>query len=87
MEGALKKTSLKRVISSEHPDILLLQETMGVGEEVKSCLEQLLLGWKFETLDALGRYGGLATRWNTQTIQVLNTWGLDSGLGIIVVSP
>lgn len=73
LAGALKKLSLKRVISSEHPDILLLQETMGIGEEVKSCLEQLLPGWKFETLDALGRSGGWATGWNTQKIQVLNT--------------
>jgi len=73
LAGALKKPILKRVISSEHPDVLLLEETMGVGEEVKSCMEKLLPSWKFETLDAFGIFGGLETRWNTQTIQVLNT--------------
>jgi hypothetical protein len=57
--GSLKKPALKRVIFSEHPDVLLLQETLGEGEEVKSRLELLLPGWKFETLDALGRSGGL----------------------------
>ena len=65
LAGALKKPALKRVISSEHPDVLLLEETMGVGEEVKSCLEKLLPRWNFETLYALGRSGGLATGWNT----------------------
>ena len=44
LEGALKTPSLKRVIPLEHPDVLLLQETMGVGEEVKSSLELLLPG-------------------------------------------
>jgi hypothetical protein len=84
--GALKKPSLKRVISMEHLDVLLLQETMGIGEEVKTCPENLLPDWKFETMDALGRSGGLTTGWNTQTIQVINTWGLDSGLGISVLA-
>jgi exonuclease III len=61
LAGALKKPTLKRVITTEHPDVLLLQETMGVGEEVKSSLELLLLGWVFITVDAMGRSGGLAT--------------------------
>jgi exonuclease III len=37
--GPLKKPALKRVICSEHPDVLLLQETLGEGEEVKTRLE------------------------------------------------
>ena len=68
LEGALKKPALKRVISSEHPDVLLLEETMGVGEEVKSCMEKLLPSCKFETLDSFGIFGGLEIRWNTQRI-------------------
>jgi hypothetical protein len=87
LAGALKKPSLKRVIATEHPDVLLLQETMGVGEEVKSSLELLLPGWNFITVDAMGRSGGLATGWNSHNIQVINTWGLDSGLGITVLTP
>jgi hypothetical protein len=38
----LKRPSLKRVIDKEHPNILLLQEMMGEGEEVKSRLISLL---------------------------------------------
>jgi exonuclease III len=85
--GALKKPALKRVIATEHPDVLLLQETMGVVEEVKFNLELLLPGWKFITVDAMGRSGGLAIGWNSHNIQVINTWALDSGLGISVLAP
>jgi exonuclease III len=38
--GPLKRPTLKRVVSSEHPDVLLLQETLGEGEEVKSSLKE-----------------------------------------------
>jgi exonuclease III len=84
--GALKKPSLKRVVTTEHPDVLLLQETMGVGDEIKTCLELMLLGWVFTTVDALGRSGGLAKGWNSHNVQVLNSSGLDSGLGITIMT-
>jgi hypothetical protein len=60
---------------------------MGVGDEVKTSLELLLPGWVFITVDAMGRSCGLATGWNSHNIQVLNTWGLDSRLGITVLTP
>jgi exonuclease III len=85
--GPLKRPTLKRVISSKHPDVLLLQETLGEGEEVKSRLKSFLPGWEFETLDAMGRSGGLALGWNTQTIKVTNSWGMESGLGITILVP
>jgi exonuclease III len=85
--GALKKHALKRVITIEHSDVLLLQETMGVRDEVKTRLELLLSGWDFIAVDALGKSIGLATGWNSHNIQVLNTWGLDSGLKIMVLTP
>jgi exonuclease III len=59
--GAPKKPALKRVISTEQPDIIVLQETMGVGEEAKCSLELLLRGWNFEIVDDLGSSRGLAT--------------------------
>ena len=84
---AHKKYSLKRVVSIEHPDFLLLQETLGTREEVKARMENLLPRWSFTTVDALGRSGGLAIGWNSQKIQVLNTWGLDSSIGITFLLP
>jgi exonuclease III len=84
LAGPLKRPALKRVIDSEHPDILLLQETLGEGEEIKSRLISLLPGWNFETLDATGRSGGLAIGWNTHSIKISNSWGFESGLGITI---
>jgi hypothetical protein len=87
LAGAHKKFALKRVVFIEHPNFMLLQETLGVGEEVKTSLERLLPGWSFTTVDALGRSGGLATGWNSHKVQVLNSWGLDYGIGITFFLP
>ena len=53
--GPLKILALKRVILAEHMDVLLLQETLGEGVEVFNRLSTLLPGWKFITLDSIGR--------------------------------
>ena len=37
--GPHKRSALKRVVGLEHPDILLLQETVGVGDVVKARME------------------------------------------------
>jgi exonuclease III len=86
LAGPLKKLALKRMILTEHLDVLLLQETLGEGVEVDNRLSFLLLDWSFITLDSIGRSGGLAIRWNCRTIKVLNSWGFESGLGITVIS-
>ena len=52
MVGPHKISALKRVVSLEHPDISLLQETLGVGEVVKDRLGSWFPRWNFETLDA-----------------------------------
>jgi exonuclease III len=86
LAGPLKRTSLKRMILTEHPDVLLLQETLGEGIEVFNRLSSLLPDWSFITLDSIGRSGGLAIGWNSRTIKVINSWGFDSGLGITFTS-
>jgi hypothetical protein len=78
--GTLKITSLKWMIDSEHLDFILLQETLGEGEEVKSRLSSLFLGWNFETLGSLGRSRGLDIGWNTHSIKFINPWGFESGI-------
>ena len=37
--GPQKRSVLQRVVDLDRPDIWLLQETMGAGEEIKSRLE------------------------------------------------
>jgi exonuclease III len=86
LAGPLKRPALKRMILTEHPDVLLLQETLGEGVEVYNRLSALLPDWSFITLDSIERSGGLAIGWNSRTIKVINSWGFDSGLGITVTS-
>jgi len=38
LAGPLKKSALKRVVALGHPDVILLQETLGVGEVIKERL-------------------------------------------------
>ena len=39
LAGPVKKSSFIRVLTLEHPDVILLQETLGVGEMIKERLE------------------------------------------------
>ena len=39
LAGPLKIPALRRVFDLEHPDVMLLQETLGVGEVIKAQLE------------------------------------------------
>ena len=77
-----KRSTIKRLVDLEHPDILLLQETLGVGDVLKCRLESWFTGWNFETLDIRGRSRGLAIGWNVRNVKVLNLWGMDSVLGL-----
>jgi len=81
LAGPLKRPALRRVIDLEHPDVLLLQETLGEMGAVKARLEGMLPGWTFECLDVRGRSGGLATGWNTRSIRIENVWGMESVIG------
>ena len=64
LAGPHKISTLKRVVGLQHPGILMLQETLGVGEVVKIRLESWFPGWNFFTLDIRGRSGGLEIGWN-----------------------
>ena len=39
LAGPGKKLSFIRVLTLEHPDVILLQETLGVGEVIRERLE------------------------------------------------
>lgn len=84
LAGPLKKIALRRVVSLERPDVLLLQETLGVREVVRKKLECWFLGWHFEALYVKGRSGGLAVRWDERRVKLLNIWGMDSIMGMTI---
>ena len=84
LAGPHKRSALRWVVEIDQPEIMLLQETLGVGLEVKAKLESWFGGWCFETLDVRGCLGGLAIGWNTRCVKVLNVWGMESVLGISI---
>jgi exonuclease III len=77
-----KKYSLKRLLTTQQPDVLLLQETMVDSTTTSTTLVTLLPGWHFEGIDAFGRSGGLITGWHSRSIKLLNSWALNSCLGV-----
>jgi exonuclease III len=76
------KSALKRLINKQQSDIILLQETMADSSVISATLSSLLLGWHFMGIDVAGRSGGLATGWHTKSTKLLNSWALNSCLGI-----
>ena len=44
LAGPVKKTTFIRMLTLEHPDVILLQETLGVGDVIKERLELWLPG-------------------------------------------
>ena len=81
-----KKSSLKRMISLLGPQIILLQETMGLWDLVKEAVESWLPGWAFEAVDAAGKSRGVAIGWMSTMIRCENFWGFHGGIGIEVYS-
>jgi len=86
LAGPHKKSAFRRVLTLEHPDVILLQETLGVGEVIKNCLESWMPGWSFLTLDVKGRSGGLAVGWRSSCMKLVDSWGMDSVLCVDVLS-
>jgi len=77
-----EKSALKRLINTQEPNIILLQEMMTNSLSIFATLSSLLPRWHFMGIDATGRSGGLATGWRTKSIKLLNSRALNSCLGI-----
>lgn len=81
-----KKLALKNLFKFECCDVIILQETVGVGETVIKSLSNMLPSWSFVSIDANGRFGGLAMGLRDINIKILNSWGSDLVLGAEVYS-
>jgi len=86
LAGPKKKSAFMRVLTLEHPDVILLQETFGLGDVIKEKLESWLGGWSFVTLDVRGRSGGLAVGWKLNVAKLITSWGMNSVLGVELLS-
>lgn len=81
-----KKLALKVLINNYNPDVLLLQETLGSGEDISKALLKIFLGWNFQALDAKGRSSGLTIEVKEVRLKFLSSWGVDQALEVVVYS-
>jgi exonuclease III len=72
LNGRSKQRILQDCIRTEHPDILLLQETKCAGHEAESILRSCWKDGESIYLDSGGASGGLAILWNPQTVSLLH---------------
>eukprot|EP00253_Pinus_taeda_P023209 PITA_23209 len=78
--------ALKRLITSQPIDNILLQETLGPADSISTALSAIAPGWLFSALDSSGRSGGLAIGYNPTTIKALGIWGGQGFLGLDLFS-
>ena len=81
-----KKLAFKELVRSHNPDIILLQETLGKGEEIINIISKLLPGWSFFALDAVGRSGGVVSSFNPKKLKYVSSWGSSSLLALELFS-
>jgi exonuclease III len=72
LNGRSKKRLLRDRIIADQPDILLLQETKCVGEEMNQILSRCWKQGKMMNIDSKGAVGGLAILWNPNTVLLEN---------------
>jgi exonuclease III len=62
--GRAKKLSLHLIVDINHPDILMIQESMGVCDSFIYELVKLFPGWEFVGVKFVGHSECLVTRWS-----------------------
>ena len=81
-----KKLVLRELVKAYNPDVILMQETLGQGGEVKGSLSKIFPGWIFHALDANGRSGGVASRYKVGKFKEISSWGFKNSLAIELYS-
>ena len=72
-----KKLAVKRLIDEQSVDVMFLQEMMIEGCVLVKDLELFIQGWKFISVDAKGRFGGLLLGWKSQKFLFSECLGHD----------
>ena len=81
-----KKLAIRRLIEDQFLDVIFVQETMCDGSLLVNALEIMLKEWKFVSVDAKGRSGGLLLGWRYRHLHMLNAWACCSGLCVSLFS-
>jgi len=79
--SASKKLPLKAMFKCYCPDVIMLQETLGAGEDIKLAMNKMLPGWTFMTIDAKVISWGLVLGVKEGSLKLLNSWGIEMVLG------
>ena len=75
-----KKLAFRELIRSKNPDVIMLQETLGKGDEAINILSKMLPGWVFHALDAVGRSGEVVSGYNSKKLRYIYSWGYSGTL-------
>ena len=68
-----KKLAFRELVRSQNLDIVLLQETLGKGDDVICSISKLLPNWVFYALDAVGRSRGMVTGFNPKKFRYVSS--------------
>jgi hypothetical protein len=68
-----------RMVEINKPNVMFIQETMGLGDPFIRELRKLLVGWDLCALDAEGASGGIITGWSSNCT-LINSFVVFSGL-------
>ena len=79
---SLKFSALKRLFSTVHPDLVLVQETMDVANMACQLFLHLFPGWEVCVVDADGLSRGLLCIWNPD-VSDLSPFSLRSGILLV----
>ena len=66
--GSAKQKSLRLLLTSLSPDLVLLQETMTSPYPALFAFSKICPGWEFCALSSNGLSGGLLTGWNPKLL-------------------
>lgn len=62
--GAPKTLALRRLFTTNQPNVIFLQETMSLGSKACAFLWSFFPDWGCYTIDSIGLSGGLLAAWN-----------------------
>ena len=79
--GLAKQKSLRHLIATLSPDVVLLQETMTSAYPALFAFSKICLGWEFCAINAKGLSGGILSGWNPK---LLNCKAFHTTAGILL---
>jgi hypothetical protein len=68
LANASQKLAINRLVETHKPSILFIQKTILEGDRAIKSLSQDLPTWKFFASNALGRFGGIFSKWKKDTL-------------------